>query len=109
MTATLPGLDALPAQPRRLRFNRYDGKRLPAGAKLVTRGTRWGNPHPVAERTPAGHAAAVDLYRQHLRERPELVALVRRNLAGHSLACACPLDWPCHADVLLAVARGEQP
>lgn len=30
---------------------------------------------------------------------------VRRELAGHNLACWCPLDRPCHADVLLAVAN----
>jgi hypothetical protein len=30
-------------------------------------------------------------------------------LAGHDLACWCPLDEPCHADVLLDIAnRGAQ-
>lgn len=28
-----------------------------------------------------------------------------RALAGHDLACWCPLDQPCHADVLLWVAN----
>ncbi|MFB6392588.1 DUF4326 domain-containing protein [Polymorphospora sp. 2-325] len=30
---------------------------------------------------------------------------VRRELAGKHLACWCPLDQPCHADVLLEVAN----
>lgn len=30
---------------------------------------------------------------------------VRRELAGKDLGCWCPLDRPCHADVLLAVAN----
>lgn len=30
---------------------------------------------------------------------------VRRVLAGRDLACWCPLDQPCHADVLLDVAN----
>jgi hypothetical protein len=30
---------------------------------------------------------------------------VKRELAGRDLACYCPLDQPCHADVLLAVAN----
>ena len=34
---------------------------------------------------------------------------IRRDLAGMDLACACRLEQPCHADVLLAVARGETP
>jgi hypothetical protein len=30
---------------------------------------------------------------------------VKRELCGRDLACYCPLDEPCHADVLLAVAN----
>jgi hypothetical protein len=30
---------------------------------------------------------------------------VKRELRGRDLACYCPLDGPCHADVLLAVAN----
>ena len=28
------------------------------------------------------------------------------GLVGHDLACFCPLDQPCHADVLLELANG---
>lgn len=31
---------------------------------------------------------------------------IREALAGHDLACWCPLDEPCHADVLLEIANG---
>lgn len=34
---------------------------------------------------------------------------IRRELAGKDLACWCRLDQECHADVLLAIARGETP
>ena len=30
-------------------------------------------------------------------------------LRGHDLACWCPLDQPCHADVLLELANGGDP
>lgn len=30
---------------------------------------------------------------------------IRAQLAGHDLACWCPLDQPCHADVLLELAN----
>ncbi|MFY1595432.1 DUF4326 domain-containing protein [Micromonospora sp. WMMD737] len=33
---------------------------------------------------------------------------IRRNLAGTNLACTCPLDQPCHADVLLELANGGE-
>lgn len=32
---------------------------------------------------------------------------IRDELAGRDLACWCPVDQPCHADVLLKVANGE--
>lgn len=31
---------------------------------------------------------------------------IRAELAGRNLACWCPLDQPCHADVLLEIANG---
>jgi hypothetical protein len=34
---------------------------------------------------------------------------IRRELAGKDLACWCPLDVGCHADVLLRVAAGGEP
>lgn len=33
-------------------------------------------------------------------------AEIRAELAGHDLACWCPLDQACHADVLLELANG---
>ena len=33
---------------------------------------------------------------------------VRRELAGRDLACWCPVDQPCHADVLLEVANAAE-
>lgn len=32
---------------------------------------------------------------------------IRTELAGRDLACWCPLDQPCHADVLLELANPE--
>jgi hypothetical protein len=85
---------------RRVQLRRTKGWRKPPGA-VVARPTRWGNPYGVADH---GRAQAVALYRQHLEQHPELVTAARRELAGKDLACWCPLDWPCHADVLLEVA-----
>jgi hypothetical protein len=36
------------------------------------------------------------------------VAQARAELAGRDLACSCPLDQPCHADVLLELANGDE-
>ena len=34
---------------------------------------------------------------------------IRAELAGKDLACWCPLDMACHADVLRRIANGEPP
>jgi hypothetical protein len=33
----------------------------------------------------------------------------RTDLRGYDLACYCPLDQPCHADLLLQIANSDEP
>jgi hypothetical protein len=104
-------------RPGRVQLSRSRGWRKPPGAVVVARPARWGNPHPAGRACPVpgcgavvhDRAAAVEGYRVWLRSRPDLVAAVRRELAGRDLACWCPQAEPCHADVLLAVAAGGAP
>jgi hypothetical protein len=48
-------------------------------------------------------AGAVRLYRQWLPDTDLYRDL--SELAGHDLMCFCPLERPCHADVLLELAN----
>lgn len=66
--------------------------------------TRFPQFHPDAIRIP-DTATAVHLYRRHIRQTPGFGQHARRMLAGHDLACWCPVDQPCHADVLLELAN----
>jgi uncharacterized protein DUF4326 len=93
--------------PRRIQLRRTAGWRKPDDAVVVSRPSRWGNPHPFAKATPEERARVVDLYRRDLEagRLPFTEDDVRRELAGRDLACWCPLDGPCHADVLLEVAN----
>lgn len=102
---------------------------MPEGAIYVGRPTKWGNLWRVGLAAcgcrSAGEcnhnlfrvetaAEAVEAYRawvemSRARERPggrftdaELAAL-----RGHDLVCWCPLDRPCHADVLLVLANAD--
>lgn len=50
------------------------------------------------------HALAVECYRELLERRP-LPGRDLEDLRGKDLACYCPLDLPCHADVLLELAN----
>jgi len=93
----------LPLMPQRLQRSRRKGARLPAGTLVVSRPTKWGNPHPLE----LGRAEAVRRYRDDLLAGRLGVSVddVRRELRGRDLACYCPLDEACHADVLIEIAN----
>ncbi len=101
-----PFIPAVPRLTRRIQRRRTAGWRMPEGALYVGRPSRWGNPFPVAQHSAAG---AVANYRLWLESQPELVAAALIELAGRDLACWCPLSQPCHADVLLQIARSAGP
>jgi hypothetical protein len=82
--------------PRRILRKRTKGWRMPANTVSVTRPGKWGNPFTVAE---YGRAGAIEKYRRTLAGRD------LSELRGKNLACYCPLDQPCHADVLLELAN----
>jgi hypothetical protein len=90
--------------PKRYQRSRKKGSHLPEGVLVVTRPTKWGNPHPLS----LGRAESVRRYREDLLAGRLDVTVddVHRELRGRDLACYCPLDAPCHADVLLAIANG---
>jgi hypothetical protein len=55
-----------------------------------------------------GREEAVRRYRDDLFAGRLAITLedARRELRGLDLACYCPVDQPCHADVLIEVANG---
>lgn len=106
---------------QRLQRSRRKGTCLPQGTIYVGRPTMWGNPFQAKK---WGHAKSVILHRRWLQgeiaalslermgfDLGEVEALLRlrtrvltnlHRLAGHNLACWCPLTskW-CHAELLL--------
>jgi hypothetical protein len=94
---------------KRIQRKRTKGWRMPEGAIYVGRPTVWGNRYTVG--TPgtglgvvATAREAVDGFRRMWSE-PHQIGYIRERLAGKDLACWCPLDQPCHADVLLEIAN----
>jgi len=92
--------------PHRVQQRRTAGWRKAEGDVYVGRPSKWGNPHRTK---PRSSIEAVELYRADLLAGRLEVTVddVRRELRGQDLACWCPLDQPCHADVLLEVANGR--
>ena len=79
---------------------------MPENAVYVGRPTRWGNPFDDPRTSPEER---VRRYRQALLagRLGFTVEDVRKELRGRDLACWCPLDRPCHADVLLEIANAD--
>lgn len=113
-----------PTTPHRVQRKRTKGWRMPENTVYVGSPTDFAN--PFIGRT---NADAVRVYREWLANGGITVAvgpseaivamrhvpgwdipeeIIRRSagLRGKNLACWCPLDQPCHADVLLELANG---
>jgi hypothetical protein len=106
--ARVPAIDGTPWE--------YEGR-------ISAAGTRHSYQHPDGTWTHHAirymtRAECVQMYRQaltaptpqihvwlHDERRCMTVADVRAALAGRDLCCWCPLDQPCHADVLLEIAN----
>lgn len=107
--------------PVRIQRKRTKGWRMPEGAVYVGRPTTWGNPYLVGRRyggfTVLSVKDAVASYRRDIEwnerntDRPMNAGIrvddIRRDLRGKDLVCWCPLDQPCHADVLLELANED--
>ena len=89
-------------------------------AVVVARPTKWGNPFTIASAKEAGYdrATAVSAFRDWLagdpwacgcredyEDRRQTMIANLEELRGKDLACWCPLEVACHADVLLEVAN----
>lgn len=94
-------------KPRRLKLSRQKGARLPKGVVVVARPTKWGNPYRINGLT---RAQSVAKYRRDFLAGKLKVSAedARRELKALDLACWCPLDGPCHADVLIEIANAKQ-
>jgi len=80
---------------------------MPENTVYVGRPTKWGNPYTVVDYRTAEEAAqaykiAFDCDILEFTQQD-----IWKELEGKNLACWCPLDQPCHADVLLKLANRE--
>jgi hypothetical protein len=93
--------------PVRIQRKRTKGWKMPADTVYVGRPSQWGNEFTVEQY--GSHEKAVDMERHDLSKfecfHPEQFERWIAPLRGKNLACWCPLDQPCHADVLLKLAN----
>ncbi len=104
---------------------------MPPNTVKVCRPTRYGNPFNATQIgicfAPPTHdrgkyladfvprlgkpslESCIDLYTAWLRAKTEADPDFIEPLRAKNLACWCPLDKPCHADVLLRLANRTAP
>lgn len=95
-------------KPIRIQRKRIKGWRMPPNTVYVGRPTLWGNENKVVD---GNYKLAVALYSAMLSmmkvKAPNFYKNYLKPLKGKNLACWCPLDKPCHADILLQIANSD--
>ena len=121
--------------PERIQLSRRKGWRKPENTVVVARPSKWGNPYVVGKTlllftgdSEANFIGSFDRIQRIESMTAETAAAMYRllwltnwnvgdadvpraapgdlaELRGKNLACWCPLDQPCHADVLLELAN----
>lgn len=107
--------------PVRVQRKRTKDWKMPPNTVSVCRPGKWGNPFVVGSDGAFGPRSAevtVSLFERELRyamtyiphhrntrTKFQQMAADLHELRGKNLACFCPLDQPCHADVLLRLAN----
>jgi hypothetical protein len=111
-------------EPQRIQRKRAKGWKMPENTVYVGRPTKWGNPFRADVKRVDPHNGylnsdeAVEAFRSWIQARDgdaeragrshgngPTSARIKAELRGKNLACFCPLDQPCHADVLLEIAN----
>jgi hypothetical protein len=117
---------------KRIQRKRTKGWKMPPNAVYVGRPTKFGNPWTVKAAldsnifkpeacpqvvatefeewlrgTYSRNSEHLGIWNQLFDRREKLMAGLK-ELRGKDLACWCPLDKPCHADVLLRLANESE-
>lgn len=119
--------------PVRVQRKRVKGWKMPPNTVSVTRPGRWGNPFKIGDLIKIGNGKKQGefsylkcLYPKYndgsfkeLKNSEDVIAAYKEyvtkypskdmiELKGKNLACFCPLDKPCHADILLEVVSNME-
>lgn len=89
------------SMPKGIQRKRTKGWRMPENAVSVTRPGKYGNPFTVREYGDMALCMFESNLKIILASRPDFLLPLR----GKDLACFCPLDTPCHRDILIRLAN----
>lgn len=101
-------------KPKRIQRKRAKGWRMPENTVIVTRPGMFGNPYLNISAfkvwIDTGYVCHLLLInnwatKEMMDNQRNLILSNLPELKGKNLACWCPLDKPCHADILLELAN----
>lgn len=104
--------------PVRIQRKRTKGWRMPINTVYVGRPSKFGNPIRIRIANLIPHSfiyvvknneEAVLAFKEWILEEERFILReqIKKELKGKNLACWCPLNQPCHGDVLLQIANKE--
>lgn len=88
---------------RRIQLKTKKGWKMPANTVSVAKPSKWASRYVWWAN--GGYTQATELFRDYIMKRPRMIEMAKSELRGKNLACWCPLNKPCHADVLLALVN----
>jgi len=92
---------------KRIQRKRTKGWKMPPNTVYVGRPSKWGNPYLIKPRSQFTREQAIETYENYIKrvlvDHPDFL----EPLKGKDLACWCPLDKPCHADILLKFLKEQ--
>jgi hypothetical protein len=91
---------------KRIQRKRSKGWKMPPNTVYVGRPTKWGNPYKIG--VDGSREEVIAKYREWLKKKLEEDPTFLDPLKGKDLACWCPLNKPCHADVILEFLKESQ-
>lgn len=95
---------------KRVQRKRVKGWKMPANTIYVGRPSKWGNPYSTSyyrEYLPTTEKI-LDAYEKWVKQEIHCCdSHFLDPLKGKDLACWCPLDKPCHADILLRLLKED--
>ena len=89
----------------RVQRKRNKGWRMPPNTVYVGRPSRWGNPYRVGGFPFGGDEGQTLEEALWNYEHLFLAGKDLSELRAKNLSCWCPLERPCHADILLLMAN----
>jgi hypothetical protein len=91
---------------KRIQRKRSKGWKMPPNTVYVGRPTRWGNPYKIG--VDGSREEVIAKYREWLKKKLEEKPAFLDPLKGKDLACWCPPNKPCHADVIIEFLKNSQ-